>query len=455
MSVRRIFLCGVLLWLALSQVTAFAHRLPPEVVAFFKVDGARLRVVVRVPTAILLDARFPMVQTTFLDLAAIDPTLRTVGAEVIRSLDVTDNGRPLAASAPTWIVSPLADRSFTTYDSAVARLKAPPLPVATPVYWNEAFADFQFDYALPGVETPVSVRLNGLRMGGDFFQTRATYIAADGDTRTVTIVGPPQRVLFEPATGQALSTVLRRGLERLVSERMLWLFILCLAIPARRGAGTSAIGMPFAAFTLTFVAGLAAIGLRTTAVSDPTWDAFQFVAGAAILFAAVQALVASGVIASTLVAGVAGAALGAILGARLFEVMPLAGSHGGITLTAFAVMAVVGAGLVLAVLVVLVRALDRINAAAWLITALLCALPAHEAAHQLADAAGRLGAVDVWTLPPMLAWLVTYWPALAVAAFAAVMSLLARSGRLTPVTVTSATRGSAAGPVGPVGDDWR
>ena len=69
----------------------------------------------------------------------------------------------------------------------------------------------------------------------------------------------------------------------------------------------------------------------------------------------------------------------------------------------------------------------------WMITAALCALPAHEAAHQAVDAAGRLGAVEAWTLSPALAWLVTYWPGLGVLVFALVMHALARSGRLRPI----------------------
>ena len=442
MSVRRFILCAAVLWLAFGQATPFAHRLPPEVVAFFKVDGPRLRVVVRVPTAILLDARLPMVQTTFLDVGHLDPTLKTVGAEVVRSLDVTDDGRPLAASAPTWILSPFSDRSFASFDAAVKRLQAEPMPADSVVYWNEAFADYQFEYPLPGGEARVSARLNGLRMGGDFFQTRATYIAADGDTRTVVVTGPPQRIVFEPGSGDALRTVLGRGVERLASERMLWLFLLCLAIPVRRsarvgGAGltgvTGVTGTPFAVFAVALIAGLAATALRSTPMADQAWDAAQFISGAAVLLAAVQVLLSSGVVATSVAGLVSGASLGVILGARLFALLPLAGSHRWLALIAFAVLAVGAAAVVLALLSSLTQVPYRWQAPAWLITAFLSALPAHEAAHQLVDAAGRLGGVDPWTLPPVLAWFVTYWPGLAVLAFAVTMQLLARSGRLKPL----------------------
>lgn len=444
MSVRRLILLGVLLWLALAPAAAFAHKVPPEVVAFFKVDGGRLRVVVRVPTAMLLDARMPMVQTTFLDVPNLPPSLRSIGAEVIRSLDVTDGGRPAAASVPTFILTPFGDRAgaraFASFETAMQRFgSSPALPPAAAdgepsVYWNEAWVDYQFDYATAAREPHVAARLNGLRTGGDFFQTRATFIAADGDVRTLTVTGPPQRVLFEPSTDEALSAVLRRSIDLLAGERLLWLFILCLAIPARRAAIPAT---PFLAFATAQLVTLAIVAMRSSqsaAVSEAMVDTMQFVAAGALVLAAVQALLDSGLLATSLAAAAFGGALGVVLGSRLHDVMPLAGSHAGVVLAAFGLLSTAALGLLLAVLASLVRLADRVQAPAWLVTAVLCAVPAHEAAHQLVDAAARLGAIERWLLPTPLALLVTHWPLLAVAVFVALLWMLAATGRLRPLT---------------------
>src|SRR5262245_41637134 len=112
MGFRRLVRVCAAVWVVLLPAVAWAHRLPPEVVAFFKADGPRLHVLVRVPTAMLGDARLPVVETVYLDLRSINDRLRTIGAEVTRSLDITDYGRPIAPGPVSWILSPLDDHSF-------------------------------------------------------------------------------------------------------------------------------------------------------------------------------------------------------------------------------------------------------------------------------------------------------------------------------------------------------
>ena len=225
---------GVVACLAAGTLPVSAHQLPPQVVTFVKVDGSRARVLVRVPTIMLTDARLPMVETVYLDLRALDARLRVVATEVARSLDLTDNGRGLPPPTASWIVSLLTDTSFESWERAEARLAQPPIPVDRFIYWNEAFADFQFDYALASGEHRLSARVNGLRMGGDFFQTRVTYVPVAGGQRTMTVAGPPQRLEFEPPLSDAVLSMIRRGAAQLGSERLLLLFVFCLAIPQRR-----------------------------------------------------------------------------------------------------------------------------------------------------------------------------------------------------------------------------
>lgn len=430
MPARRLLFPVLLLWAVLAPRLADAHRLPPEVIAFFAVDadggeaGARLRVIVRVPTAILLDARLPTVQTTMLDLAAIDGALATVAAEVARGLEVTADGRPLTPRRTAWILSPFADTAFDRYETATARLSGPPIPRDSAIYWNEAFVDIEYEYALASAAARVTARLNGLRLGGDFFQTRATYRPANGRPRTITVSGPPQRVAFEPPASAAITTLARRGVDQLGNQRLLWLFVFCLAVPLRR---LDAAVPPFAVFAMAYAATLTTVALREAAVSDESFYLAQFVAGAAVVLAAAQAIAGAGRRATAVVAAVFGAAAGLLLGSAMHELLPLSGSHGLVAILSYAVLVTLCAAAVLVVFLSLARLPYRVQAPEWLITAALCALPAHEATHVMTDVARRLGERSPWDLPPLLAQFLAHWPFIAVSAFLTVMWTVSRT----------------------------
>lgn len=406
--------------------SAFAHRQPPEVIAFLKIDptdGPRLRVAVRVPTAILLDAGLPRVETVLLDLRTIDSRLAAVAAEVARSLDVTDGGQPLTPGPARWIVSVFGDRSFESFERAISRIAAPPLPVDRAVYWNEAYVDVQFDYGLSTAAPRVEARVNGLRMGGDFFQTRATFIPAVGGTRTVTVSGPPQRVLFEPTRAQAASAVLQRGVDVLPSQRLLWLFVLCLAIPSART------WRPLTVFVLGHVALLLWVALRATPLVDVTVDLAQLVLGGSVVLAAILALFGSSVGAATVTAACAGVTSAIVLGHRAHEWVPLAGAHGG---AAIGALAIVVAAIAVGALVFarpLIRVPYQWKGPAWLVTTAWAAIPAHEASHELVDAAERLGSVDPLAVRPAVQFVLTHGAILALLLFVGVLAIIAWTAR--------------------------
>lgn len=433
-SLRRRVIFAWLLGLLLVPSLGHGHRLPPEVVAFFKVDEAAgggsgsgtLHTVVRVPTAILLDARLPMVQITLLDLQNIDAALQRVALEVARSMDVTDGGRPQSPQRVEWMLSLLGDRSFASYESAAARFSAPRVPVDTLVYWNEAYVDVRFDYPLVNVSAQVTARLNGLRMGGEFFQTKATYMPFAGAPRTVTVIGSPQRVSFEPSMGEAVLTLLRRGVDQLSNQRLLWLFLLCLAIPNRKLDQTL---RTCAAFAMTLFVAMSVVTALSLPLSDELLLTVRFVTAAFVMLAAVQAFVGSSVVWSTAVAGLCGLGAGALLGSALHELRPLAGSHALVAVAAFGLVVTGCLASLVTVLTSLVRLPYRLSAPPWLVTASLCALPAHEAAHSLVDVASQLATRQPWDLAAPLAWLIAHWPTLLLLLLLITVWVISRSAR--------------------------
>ncbi len=425
-SFRRIAFSCLLLWVVVFPTAGSAHRLPPEVITFVRLDASRLHVLVRVPTAMLGDARLPVIDTAYLDLGTIDERLRVIATEVTRSLDITDDGRPLTPGSTAWILSPLGDGSFASYETAVSRFTQPPIPQERFVYWNEAFADFQFEYPVTGATPRISARLNGLRLGGDFFQTRATYLPPSGRPRTLTVAGPPQRVVFEPPLSDALGAFLRRGAERLLTERLLLIFLVCLAIP-RRSAG--AVLRPFALFAAAHVLAVTVVAARAGAVAGSTMDLAQVVAGCALALAAVQNIMGAGLAPVSVAAALFGAASGVGLGGAMRQLLPLAGSHAAPALVLFLVVIEIGAAWVLLMLQPVARIPFGWRVPAWLTLAALSAIPAHEGAHAAIDAAGRLEAQDLAFSGPVVHVLVTHWPVLALTSALVVLLFVSLTGR--------------------------
>lgn len=404
----RLVALGALLWVVVEGGSVFAHVQPPDVVAYFLVDSARVRALVRVPTTLLADARLPIVPPGYLDVAALDAPLRRIAEEVGRSLDLTDGGQSLPAPfRSAWRISPQGDRSFDTAEQAVAHLAAAPVPSGAALYWNEAFVDVELDFESARRIQRLEARLNGLGPAADPGRTRATYVPAVGVRRTYVVSGSPERVAFEPTTGAAVSGHARLGLTRLLNDRAFLLFVLCLVV-SRRTASTTGrlLGAAWAGRVVTVVI----VQLVESSPAASTGLAAAFCAALAVVLAAVLNVVGAGWRALFFVAFAFGVADGLASGMALRETLSLAGSHAwpGILsheaagLAGSAVLAFIGAGLI--------GALSVVPVPEWAFMTALSALAAHEGSHLLLDVGGQLVALDLALTSPALAVLVHYWP---------------------------------------------
>lgn len=218
---------------AAFEMPARAHELPYEVVAYVRADPSALHVLVRVPTVLLADARLPTRYGGYLDLSAAEAPLAAVASEVARNLDLMDNGRPLPMPAATFAVTRRPDAAFDSYDAALARFTAPPLPTDTPVDPNIASVDVRLEYANVPADNRLSIRVNGFRA-----KTRAVRMllhdVGPDKTRTFVVSGAPRRVDLEPGWQSVAPIFARLGLEQLALSTEHLLFLLCLAIPPRR-----------------------------------------------------------------------------------------------------------------------------------------------------------------------------------------------------------------------------
>src|SRR5690242_20397199 len=110
---------------------AFAHDIPNDatVQAFLKPSGEQLHLVVRAPLKSMLDVEFPKRGPGFLDLSRIDSSLHDAAIVwIAQQIDVYEGDTRLPAPRIVGVRASLpSDRSFASYEEAVANITGPPL----------------------------------------------------------------------------------------------------------------------------------------------------------------------------------------------------------------------------------------------------------------------------------------------------------------------------------------
>ena len=313
-------------------VPVHAHELPYDVVVYVRADPSALHVFVRVPTALLADARLPTRYGGYIDLSAADAPLAAVASEVARNLDLMDDGRPLPMPAATFAVTRRPDTAFDTYDAARARFAAPPLPADMPVDPSIASVDVRLEYPTVAAGSRLSMRVNGFRAKTRGVRMLVHDVRADL-TRTFVMSGAPRRVDLEPGWQSVAPIFARLGLEQLALSTEHLLFLLCLAIPPRRGRNAL---LAFGAFAAGHVLALLMSSLMPGPPDPSRMLTVQaFVAGALIIVA-LQNITQPRLTWVRVVAIVFGLLDGLSFGFTYRQGLPLAGAHTVTSLVSFA-----------------------------------------------------------------------------------------------------------------------
>jgi hypothetical protein len=410
----------------LLRLPLSAHSLPVETTAYFKIEPAGLRVLVRLPMVTLSDAKLPLTARGTMDLEAARSALAAAAAEFVRSSDVVDGGQPLPPPRITWVVSAANDSSFASYDTAAVHLTQTALP---DLAVNEGFLDLQLDYRLRSSAPRLSIRFNGQRANGAFVPTRAIYLTARGDERRFAIVGPPHRVSFEPSLFDAAAMSLKLGLQRLLGEQKLLLFLVCLVIPLRPSSTTLRL------VGATLAASVAASGVVAVLPSPPGLQVqllWQLIASIALGGAALQNMQMPRLGWVRGLAVLFGTAHGIGTGVAARELRPFAGSWDLAGLAVFIGVLAIGAVLLTPFLRIAIGAVAsaarRLPVPTAAVPLLLSLVPLHTALHaiqadgeELRGASAGHGGLTV---------LVANWPPVVLALTLAVLALATRRSGL-------------------------
>jgi HupE / UreJ protein len=228
---------AAVLVMAMMATGAAAHEIPNDVKlnVFFKPAGNRLVLLIRAPLAAMPDAEFPTRGPGYLDLARAGEALR--GAAKLYLTDniaITDNGVALPAARVVQArVSLPSDKSFASYEQALAHVEGPRLADTMDVYWSQQFLDVMLEYPIKSDRSEFAVQFRVDRLGHQV-TTALRFLLPDGSIRAFEFHGDVGRVHLDPRWHQAALSFVISGFWHIIEGTDHLLFLACLVIPFRR-----------------------------------------------------------------------------------------------------------------------------------------------------------------------------------------------------------------------------
>lgn len=370
---------------AATPADTSAHDIPSTVTVlmFVRPEGHTLRLIVRAPLEAMRDINWPVRGLGYLDIAAAAPLLRQAAQTWIAGyLQLYEAGRRLPdGSVAAAVVSLPSDRSFASYDSALAHVTGPPLPESTEIVWQQASIDVLLEYPIQSDSARFAMR-PALAQLGLHTTTVLRFLPPGRAERDFEYLGDPGLVRLDPQWYQAALRFVELGVGHILSGIDHLLFIICLVIPFRRLRPLLAIITAFTvAHSITLIA--SASGFAPSALWFP--PLIEMLIAASIVYMALENIVGAKLQRRWLIAFGFGLVHGFGFSFALRQSMQFAGAHLATALFSFNLGVELGQLCVLLVAVPALNLLFRHVVAEQLGTILLSALVAHQAWHWMTD----------------------------------------------------------------------
>jgi hypothetical protein len=214
-----------------------AHEIPNDVRinAFVKPHERTLALLIRVPLAAMIEVEFPTREPGYLDLARADAALHSATKlYLIDNITFYENDAPL--SAPRIVaarVSLPSDRSFTSYELALAHVQGSPLPDHLELYWNQQLLDVLLEYPIGSERSEFAIHPRVDRFGHNV-STALRFLPLGGAGRAFEFHGDPGIVRLDPRWSHAALRFVASGFWHILEGIDHLLFLACLVIPFRR-----------------------------------------------------------------------------------------------------------------------------------------------------------------------------------------------------------------------------
>jgi hypothetical protein len=399
-SIRSIV--ALLFCAALGLPIAQAHDLPLDRVmtAFVQTEPHEAHLAIHVPLDLLRSLQFPL-EGDHYDIAGSGPAVQTALAALAANIELSENGARLVPSSASGRLSPLADRSFQTYDQAVAHVAEAPDADAK-ISYELGYLDAHFTYPINSPRSAFSVRTSVDPDLQDTVKLTIRYLPLDQASRAMIITAEDGDVALDPAWYQASGGFIRLGIEHILSGIDHLLFLLCLVIPFRR---VTALIPVITAFTLGH--SITLIGTAYNLAPAGTWFSPLIETGiaASIVYMALENIVGADLRQRWIIAGLFGLVHGFGFSSALKDQLQFAGSHLLVSLFSFNVGIEIGQLAVLCVFVPVLALLFRGAMAGRMGVIVLSAIVAHTAWHWMIERGELLMQVP-WPRPTGAALLV-------------------------------------------------
>jgi len=427
---------------------ATGHEIPNDITiqAFLKPEGHRLRLLVQIPLTAMRDFNFPEKgRDPYLDIngtAAMLPNAATLWVSDFIEVYEGDTklGKPTVTATQ---LSLLSDRSFASYEQALAHVTGPPLPEETNVVWNQTMLDAVFEYPIESDQSRFSVNPDGWWRLGLRVLTVFRFVAPNGAVRAFEFLDAPGLVRMDPRWYQAALNFVHLGFLHILGGTDHLLFLFCLVIPFRRFRSLIPIVTSFTvAHSITLIA--SAYNLAPDALWFP--PLIETLIAASIVYMALENIVGAATVHRRwMITFGFGLVHGFGFSFALRQTLQFAGSHMLTSLLSFNVGVELGQLLVLVLLIPMLEGLFRFVVAERMGTIILSALVAHTAWHWMIDRGEVLArfrfqwpVIDAAFLASLLRWL---------------MALVAIAGALWLITVLGRVRAARNAEVKAEGTD--
>jgi hypothetical protein len=347
-----------------------------------------MMLIVRAPLNAMRDLDVPRRENGFLDLARVDQVVRDASILWIGDyVKLFEGDRPLGKPEVVAArVSLPSDKSFRSYDAALAHVTGPGLPHDTQLYWEQGLLDAAFAYPIDSDRAEFSIS-PGLTRLGLRVNVVLHFQLPGGPERVFDLHGDPGIVKLDPRWYQAAIRFVEEGFLHILDGIDHLLFLLCLVIPFRRFWSLAAIVTSFTvAHSITLIA--SAFGVAPDALWFP--PLVETLIAASILYMALENIASPQLQRRWLITFGFGLVHGFGFSFALRETLQLAGSHVVTSLLAFNVGVELGQLLVLLLLVPALDLLFTYGVAERMGTIILSALVAHTGWHWLIDRGATL-----------------------------------------------------------------
>jgi hypothetical protein len=414
---RTIRLLLILLCISVSLcLNVYAHDIPADITiqAFLKPEGQRLHFLLRVPLKAMRDVEFPKRGPGYLELDRVDEYLRDASEQWISNFTEIDEDdtrlpKPQIVDARVSVES---DKSFASYDQALAHVTGSRLPSNIDLYWEQAMLDVLLDYPIRSDQSNFSIHPAFERLGLRVV-TALRFMPPTGVVRAFEFIGDPGLVRLDPRWHQAALRFVQLGFFHILEGTDHLLFLFCLIIPFRRFRALVAIVTSFTvAHSITLIA--SAFGLGPDALWFP--PLIETLIAVSILYMALENTVGSHTGRRWMITFGFGLVHGFGFSFALQQTLQFAGSHLLASLLSFNLGVELGQLLVLALLIPALDFLFKRVVAERVGTIILSTLVAHTAWHWMAERYDRLRQFQfVWPAltASLMLWIVR-WLMLAV-----------------------------------------